>query len=110
MIHLGDIHMRCVVSQSHRFTRYAPRAAAVVLAILLSAVALAEEKTDGRTYENRLRRIESPQPILADYPEFIEPVREMVRYEAPTLLDDDAADIDVRAWRFSYNARGIIEM
>src|SRR5207249_3229090 len=37
-------------------------------------------------------------------------VRETVRYEAPLLLDDDGADIDVRAWRFSYNARGIIEM
>ena len=25
-------------------------------------------------------------------------------------MDDEDADLDVRAWRFSYNARGIIEM
>lgn len=63
-----------------------------------------------RTYANTLRRLESPPPLLADHPEFIEPVREMVRYEAPLLVDDEGADLEVRAWRFSYNARGIIEM
>jgi len=26
------------------------------------------------------------------------------------LVDDEEADLSVRAWRFSYNARGIIEM
>jgi hypothetical protein len=63
-----------------------------------------------RTYENRLRRLESPPPLLADHPEFVEPVRELVRYEAPALVDEPGADLHVRAWRFSYNARGIIEM
>ena len=63
-----------------------------------------------RAYENRLVRIENPQPLLADHPEFIEPMRETVRYEAPRLVDDEGADIDVRAWRFSYNARAVIEM
>ena len=33
-----------------------------------------------------------------------------MRYEAPLLVDDPQADLDVRAWRFSYNARGIVEM
>ena len=37
-------------------------------------------------------------------------MKELTRYEAPALVDDDEADLDVRAWRFSYNARGIIEM
>jgi nicotinamidase-related amidase len=55
-------------------------------------------------------RIADPQPLLADYPEFVEPVRETVRYEAPPLVDDREGDLSVRAWRFSYNARGIIEM
>ena len=32
------------------------------------------------------------------------------RFAAPTLVEDEAADLHVRAWRFSYNARGIIEM
>jgi hypothetical protein len=63
-----------------------------------------------RTYSNRLTRIENPQPLLADYPEFVQPVIESVRYEAPVLVDDEGADLEVRAWRFSYNARGIIEM
>lgn len=63
-----------------------------------------------RRYENRLTRIEHPAPLLADYPQFVQPVEELGRYEAPRLVDDDAADLEIRAWRFSYNARGIVEM
>jgi hypothetical protein len=63
-----------------------------------------------RVYENHLTPIRDPQPLLADHPEFVEPVRELNRFEAPLLVDDPGADLAVRAWRFSYNARGIIEM
>src|SRR5271170_1054349 len=63
-----------------------------------------------RVYENRLKPIVDPRPLLADYPQFVEPVRETGRFEAPTLINDPGADLDVRAWRFSYNARGIIEV
>jgi nicotinamidase-related amidase len=63
-----------------------------------------------RPYLNKLTRLENPPPLLADHPEFIEPVRETARYEAPRLVDDTNGDLHVRAWRFSYNARGIIEM
>lgn len=63
-----------------------------------------------RTYENRLTPIARPAPLLADHPEFIEPIREAAHFEVPVLVDDPDADLHVRAWRFSYNARGIIEM
>ncbi len=63
-----------------------------------------------RLYENSLKPIANPQPLLADYPEFVEPIRETNRFESPVLVDDKDADLSVRAWRFSYNARGIIEM
>jgi hypothetical protein len=63
-----------------------------------------------RVYENRLTRLAKPAPLLADHPEFVEPIRETERFEAPVLVDDEGADLHVRAWRFSYNARGIIEM
>jgi nicotinamidase-related amidase len=63
-----------------------------------------------RLYRNRLAVIENPQPLLADYPEFVQPVVEKTRFEAPRLVDERGADLSVRAWRFSYNARGIIEM
>jgi nicotinamidase-related amidase len=63
-----------------------------------------------RTYENRLTPLADRPPILADYPEFIEPLRDVARYEAPQLVDDLEADLAVRSWRFSYNARGIIEI
>jgi hypothetical protein len=63
-----------------------------------------------RSYENRLRRLEMPRPLLADYPEFFEPIQEETHFEAPAIVDDDEADLHVRAWRFSYNARGVIEM
>jgi hypothetical protein len=70
----------------------------------------ADDQVPLRTYENRLRPVADAKPLLADHPEFIEPVREAGRYEAPVLVDEEGADLHVRAWRFSYNARGIIEM
>ncbi len=63
-----------------------------------------------RTYTNRLQRIENPQPLLADHPKFFEPILEQAHFEAPAIVDEPQADLHVRAWRFSYNARGIIEM
>jgi hypothetical protein len=63
-----------------------------------------------RVYQNRLVRIDNPKPLLADHPEFFEPIIEQAHFEAPPLVVDEAADLHVRAWRFSYNARGIIEM
>lgn len=81
------------------------------LVICIALVATADEPTDAqRVYANRLRRIENPRPLLADYPEFFEPIEEETHYEAPAIVDDASADLQVRAWRFSYNARGIIEM
>ncbi len=63
-----------------------------------------------RIYQNTLTPIANPQPLLADFPEFVQPIVESRRFEAPRLVDDEGADLEVRAWRFSYNARGIIEM
>jgi nicotinamidase-related amidase len=63
-----------------------------------------------RSYRNRLTPLENAPPLLGDYPEFVQPVVEKSRYEAPVLVDEPGADLSVRAWRFSYNARGIIEM
>jgi Isochorismatase family len=82
------------------------------LAVLASAVTAANAGDDPstRVYENHLKPVVDPRPLLADYPQFVEPVRETARFEAPTLINDPGADLDVRAWRFSYNARGIIEV
>lgn len=75
------------------------------------AIAAGDDGPGGsRTYENRLTPIANPQPLLTDHPEFVEPIRETARFEAPILIDDPGADLGVRAWRFSYNARGIIEI
>jgi len=78
------------------------------LLVTLQHVGSAGEPT--RVYDNRLTLLQDPPPLLADYPEFVEPVKEVSRFEAPLLVDDEGADLSVRAWRFSYNARGIIEM
>ena len=73
--------------------------------------ATAQETTEPvRVYQNRLTRIENPKPLLSDYPEFFEPIIEQAHFEAPAIVQDENADLAVRAWRFSYNARGIIEM
>jgi len=69
-----------------------------------------EERARMRTYHNHLTPIADPQPLLADHPEFFAPVRETARFEAPPIVDDPGADLAVRAWRFSYNARAIIEV
>jgi hypothetical protein len=79
----------------------------VVLSVINSAVG---QDTSTRVYDNSLTPITNPKLLLADYPEFVQPVVESQRFEAPVLVDDDNADLDVRAWRYSYNARGIIEM
>jgi hypothetical protein len=79
------------------------------LVLTLPALVKAGEG-ETRVYENQLRPIANPQPILADHPRFVEPIRETARFEAPRLVDDASADLDVRAWRFSYNARGIVEV
>jgi hypothetical protein len=85
---------------------------APALLALLSALpnGLGGEEVGTRVYENRLTPIRDPRPLLADQPRFVEPIREVARFEAPVLVDDPGADLDVRAWRFSYNARGIIEV
>jgi hypothetical protein len=84
--------------------------AVVGVALAGAAHAAAGEDSSTRVYENRLKPIVDPRPILADFPQFVEPVREVTRFEAPMLIDDPGADMEVRAWRFSYNARGIIEV
>jgi hypothetical protein len=78
--------------------------------VVASASTGAGGEASTRIYKNRLRAITDPQPILADYPRFVEPIREIARFEAPALVNDPRADLEVRAWRFSYNARGIIEV
>ncbi len=83
---------------------------AMVLAVLLAGPIVLAAEPGERTYENRLTRLNNPPPLLADHPEFVEPVLETMRYEAPLLVDDPQADLHVRAWRFSYNVRGIVEM
>ncbi len=88
---------------------------------LLSGVALAlgmwiqsapaqEEASGNRSYRNQLTRIQAPKPLLADYPDFFEPIIEQNHFQAPSIVADDGSDLSVRAWRFSYNARGIIEI
>src|SRR6516225_9560412 len=80
------------------------------LPFLAIVALLGAEPSNQRVYENSLRAISQAGPLLGDYPEFVEPIRETRRYEAPTLVDDEGADLAVRAWRFCYNARAIIEM
>jgi nicotinamidase-related amidase len=61
-------------------------------------------------YQDRLEKLSNPPPILADFPEFVEPLRCDDRYLAPPVVNDSNADLSVRAWRYWYNVRGIVEM
>lgn len=78
--------------------------------VVLLATHLASANEPARVYHNRLELLKDAKPLLNDHPEFVQPIEEVRRYEAPILVNDDGADLSVRGWRFSYNARGIIEM
>ena len=84
-------------------------AAAIVVLIFTQPLSLASDRP-ARVYRNVLTRIQDPLPLLADYPDYVIPVDDVGRFEAPILISDADANISVRAWRFSYNARGIIEI
>src|SRR2546425_3294226 len=96
----------CGIRVSPRLTRSSLRLCCV--ATLYLHISLAQDNT--RIYQNHLTPIPHPKPLLADHPDFVEPVREKSRFEAPAIVNEDGADLHVRAWRFSYNARGIIEI
>jgi len=88
-------------------------AVALILAgvVLLTSPGLwGDEPPRTRVYDNRLTPLTDPPPLLADHPEYVEPIKTGPRFEAAALVDDPGADLHVRAWRFSYNARGIIEI
>jgi len=82
----------------------------IAFGIWLGIVATSPAQEQTRTYRNKLTPIENAQPLLADHPEFIQPIEDLRRFEAPILVDDVGADLSIRAWRWSYNARGIIEV
>ena len=57
--------------------------AATALAILSFDALAAEPAKETRVYENRLVPIAKPGAILADHPEWVEPIREAAHYEGP---------------------------
>jgi len=61
-------------------------------------------------YSNRLEKLQDPPPLLADYPDFLQPPQCDDRYLAPPVVEEPDGDLLVRAWRWWYNARGIVEM
>lgn len=61
-------------------------------------------------YDNSLKKIKSPLPLLADYPEYVEPLQYELRYLSPPLVYERDGDLFVRSWRYWYNAKGIVEM
>lgn len=63
-----------------------------------------------RIYSNILRQVEDPPPLLADYPDFIEPLHFERRFLSEPLVYEEDGNLFVRSWRYWYNARGIIEM
>jgi hypothetical protein len=63
-----------------------------------------------KEYLNILEPVIDPLPLLADYPEYVEPLHFEKRYKALPIVDEDGGNLLVRSWRYWYNARGIIEM
>lgn len=82
----------------------------LLLGLIVASASGQAADSETRIYRNRLTRLTNAAPLLNNHPEFVQPVIESRRFEAPVLVDDSDADLHVRAWRFSYNARAIIEM
>ena len=80
------------------------------IAVVLLFISAVSHAADTRPYDNTLTPLARAKPLLADHPEWVEPIRETNRFEAQAIVVDPKADLHVRAWRWSYNARGIIEM
>ena len=63
--------------------------------IALASNVLGDESS--RSYRNQLTSVEDPLPLLADYPQYVQPIIESRRYQSPVLVDDKDADLSVRA-------------
>ena len=72
-----------------------------VCGVLLSCASACGQQDETVPYQNRLQKLSKPEPILADYPQYFEPIVEENRFEAPAIVNDENADLEVRAWRFS---------
>ncbi len=60
-------------------------------------------------YDNTLKKIPAT-PLLVGDKRFISSINPQNRFECQMLINDPDAHIAIRAWRYSYNARGVIEM
>src|SRR5262245_48036678 len=72
------------IAASLRDAFFSARAAIIPLLIGLVPLLSAAEAT--HVYENRLTRIRNPKPLMADHPQWVEPIRETNRFEAPALV------------------------
>lgn len=91
-----------------RLVQAALTVSCLAMQLLLGSPTAAQEQAT-RIYQNQLTPIADARPLLADHPEYVAPVVERRRYAAPAIVDETNADLHVRAWRFSYNARAIVE-
>ncbi|WP_437200946.1 isochorismatase family protein [Planctomicrobium sp. SH664] len=89
---------------------YRPAIHLAFLFALTPALIAGEAAPQTRVYKNTLTPIKNAAPLMADYPHFIQPIQDFYRFEGPPLIEDAEATIDVRAWRYSHNARGIVEI
>src|SRR5690349_17688485 len=60
----------------------------LTLTIVSAARLAAAQEASTQIYQNKLTPISNPKPLLADYPEFVQPVVESQRFEAPVLVGD----------------------
>jgi hypothetical protein len=72
---------------------------------------LSETKEQNFQYDNTLTVITSKiDTIMADYPDFYLPIIVENRFKGKVLIEDKNANLLVKSWRYSYNARGIIQI
>ena len=79
----------------------------LTFALLGMTMPVLAQETGTRSYQNLLRKLEKPSPLLADHPEFFEPILESTHYEAPAIVTDaDATSETLGSVRLHFIRRG----
>jgi hypothetical protein len=97
-------YRNCILVNNHKMCRISVRSVSEVES---------EQKYLDETikYDNELQVVNNPSPIMGNFPQYVLAIGEGVkRYRSAPLVVDSDPDMSVRAWRYSYNARGIIEV
>lgn len=82
----------------------------IFVSIIFLTTSRCNKQQNFYNYKHTLKPVKNDIPILADYPEFIKPIDNINRLQAPPLINTDKSDLEVLCWRYSKNLDALIQM